>query len=416
MKRVIGKYLNIIGKKSYILFNNLIDKVFFFLFFLILARLFPVSQYGDIVVVFTIGNVLITLTSFGIPVLLQKETASRSGKEKKMLFDSVILYTVAGLVYIIASYLVYFIFYASISFLNYTLIIISVYLFSFLNLFNYTLYGASKFKEQFFAVLYSRMLTLLFISLLSFVYADITALLIIFFLGNIFYVFKLIKTAKENNLLEKNKICFKDSLNLIKLSLPLGISVIFNFLYDKIDVLVISRILDNIQVAYYSAGYGVYKSATLVFGFILIGGFSRVSYLSRRKTAVKIFFRKYFILISVICLITALIIYFFSESIIVTLFSEKYIKSAEILKILSFSVIPIGLNNLAGIMLNALSLFKINMNVQIVASILNFALNILLIPVFGIVTAAYITILTEFFIFAADSIFVLRHIKNMPAV
>ncbi|MEZ4689432.1 MAG: hypothetical protein R3A12_04340 [Ignavibacteria bacterium] len=56
----------------------------------------------------------------------------------------------------------------------------------------------------------------------------------------------------------------KSTFSLIKLSLPLESGSYFNFLYDKIDIL-ISKLTDFDQTAYYNVAYGIYKSSSILF-------------------------------------------------------------------------------------------------------------------------------------------------------
>jgi O-antigen/teichoic acid export membrane protein len=91
-------------------------------------------------------------------------------------------------------------------------------------------------------------------------------------------------------------------------------------------------------------------------------------------------------------------LYFFAEFLINFFYTNKFSESAPVLKVLSFAVIAIGLNNLTGIIINGIGLFKAVMYVTIMATIINVLINIITIPVYGIIAAAWVTVITEYII------------------
>jgi len=204
---------------------------------------------------------------------------------------------------------------------------------------------------------------------------------------------------------------FRKIKNIILLSIPIGLAVLFNFLYDKIDIVIISKLTNFSEVAFYNIGYGIYKSSTLAFSFLLISGFTKVSYLSRNKYAVKLFLIKYFKIILVIGILINIFLFSLSGLIINIIYTDKYFNSIFILKILSFAVIGLSLNNLTGIILNGLGLFKQNMIVTFIGFSTNIILNLYFIPLYGIIAAALISVLTEYIILAGDFFYLNKFFK-----
>jgi len=227
---------------------------------------------------------------------------------------------------------------------------------------------------------------------------------------NLILIFYYIK--KANIIYSLKYFAFKDIKFLLKLSLPVGLSVILNFLYDKIDVLLISVLKDFQSVAYYNVGYGLFKASTLSFSFLLVSGFSLVSSISKNKEEVKLFFKEYSKIIFTICIIVSVLLFFLSEFIIRFLYTEKFQNSVVVLKILSFGVIAIGLNNLTGVVINGMGYFKIVMYITLYGLILNIVLNAAFIPQYGIIAASIITVITEYFIFFTEYYYLGKILKN----
>jgi O-antigen/teichoic acid export membrane protein len=198
---------------------------------------------------------------------------------------------------------------------------------------------------------------------------------------------------------------------LLKLSIPLGLAVVFNYLYDKIDILLISKFTDYTRVGFYNIGYGIFKASSIAFSFLLVSGLTRVSYLSRNKYAVKLFFKKYSVLLFCLGLILTILLFLFSDLAVRIIYTEKFLPSANILKIVSFGVIGLALNNLTGVILNGLGLYKENMYVTFTGLVFNVIFNVIFIPVYGIIAAAIISVFTEYFILLGEYFFIKQYLK-----
>jgi O-antigen/teichoic acid export membrane protein len=260
--------------------------------------------------------------------------------------------------------------------------------------------GIRKFKGQFFTFFITRLIILALFAAGIYVFKLSVILLLIFFASGIFINFLLnyLYLRKEKIYFLINNISLNEVFSVLKTTFPLGLAVIFTFLYNKIDIVLISAYLDYSEVGYYSVAYGLYKSASLAFSFLLISGFTHVSEIRTDKKAVLTFTKEYFYIIFTICLAAGIILYFFAGFLINFFYTDKFTASVPVLKILSFAVIAIGLNNLTGIVINGIGLFKAVMYVTIIATIVNVLINIITIPVYGIEAAAWVTVITEYVI------------------
>ena len=294
------------------------------------------------------------------------------------------------------------------------IIALTVYLFSLGNIFSKALSGLGLFKNIFFSLLVSRIYILTFIVLALLIYnPGLNEIFLITISGSAIQFAILYNYTKKNNLISfKGFFDFKKSYTLLKTASPLGLAVIFNFLYDKIDILIISKLTDYDQVAFYNIGYGIFKTSTLAYSFIFISGFSRISYIGRSKKAVSLFFKKYFFILFKICLVISLILFVFPDFLVKLIYTDKLAEAAPVLSILSFAVFGLAFNNLTGIMMNGLGMYKSNMYITLTGLILNILLNILLIPEYGIKAAAAVTVVTEYYIFISGYLLISKYIKS----
>jgi O-antigen/teichoic acid export membrane protein len=404
---MINQLQKIFRKSKFILYTQVIDKIFFFFLFLVIARTLTTDDYGKIIIIFSISNILLTIMQFGLPVYFQRQTAN----EKKINlteFNISIIYGLASFVLsLVAILFVTSIFYNIKQYLIVILIHSFVFSFYFISIFNSFLLGLNEQRIQVQSYGISRIMSLSLILLVYFFIKNIDYYFMICSIGNVLIIF-ILYNFLLNRFISKGKksdVTFVQIKGLIVLTLPLGLAAVSNFLYDKIDVILISGIIDIEHVAYYNIAYGIYKASQISFSFILVAGYSRVSSLSRSNYAVKLFLKKYFITILILSGLIFVTLVIFSKSIIVLLYGEKYYSSILILQLLSLAIIPLALNNLTGITLNGLGMFRENLKVMISALFINILANIILLNTLGILGAVYATLITEVYILVMGIIY-----------
>jgi O-antigen/teichoic acid export membrane protein len=365
------------------------------------------NDYGKIVIIFSISNILLTIVQFGLPIYFQRQTA----KEKKINLAEFNISIIFGLVsFVLTAFAILFVTSIFYDIGKYSLVILIhsfVFSFYFISLFNSLLLGLNEQKAQFQSYSISRIISVSILLLLLFFVKDINYYIAICSVGNAMIIFVLYKYI-VNRFIEKgskSEISFLSIKNLILLTIPLGIAATSNFLYDKIDVILISRIIDIEQVAYYNIAYGIYKSSHIFFLFILASGLSRISSLSKRKFAVVLFLKKYFLLLFLVSVLIFVTLIILAKTLILYVYGEKYYSSVWLLQLLSFSIIPLALNSLTGITLNGLGMFKENLIVVICALFINILINFILLNTLGIVGAVYATLITEVFILGVDLVY-----------
>lgn len=404
----------VIRESKFVILFNLTERIFFFLVFLLIARNYPVDVYGEMVTVFSAANIFIIIFDLGLPLLLQKETALLKERSSEYL-SSVILINLIFLPLFFTVTIVFFIlFFPYVSLVTVTIIALMVYFFSIGNILNKSLSGLGDFKNQFSSLLAARSISLiLFIAAVFVLNSGLNVLLLILFSGAVMQIYALYRKIRRNNL----SISFKNANrnfigSMLRLSLPLGLAVIFNFLYDKIDIVIISKLTDFDQTAFYNASYGILKASTIAYSFLFAAGLTRVSGLNRNKRAISLFLKKYSIIIFSICIFLTVIIFFGADLIIRVFYTDKFEKAVPVLKILSFALTGLALNNLTGVILNGLGLFRMNMNVTLLGLIINVILNIIFVPVYGIAAAAAVTVITEYFILCGDYFYISKFLRK----
>ena len=403
----LGKYVEEFKSGKYILFLNIFERLFYFFLFLIIARNYSTQEYGELITIFTLSNVLTVIFNLGFSNLLQRQSAI-SREKISFLFSNIFIIQLFGLlIYLVSCFILKAFFYSEVSFYLFLFIVLYNFLTTFQGLFNSVLSGLSKYKIQFILTFYSQlMISGIVIFILN---AKLGNLILYLFITNFVFLYIYYHTGlKDNNVIFlPSSTKLRDASNILKMSIPLWLAVIFNFLYDKVDILLISYYLGFSQAAFYNVGYGIYKSSAIAFTFILVTGYTKAAFLSKRKIAIILFINKYLKLLLMIGIVIFIIFFFLTELIINTIYSAKYFDL--ILKIMSFAVIGLALNNFTGVVLNGLGKFKENMMVTFFGFIINIFLNILFIPKFGIIAAALISVITEYIILTGDLFFIYKY-------
>ncbi|HEX2786713.1 MAG TPA: polysaccharide biosynthesis C-terminal domain-containing protein [Ignavibacteria bacterium] len=384
--------------------------------FLIFARFYPVDDYGIIISSFALSNIVILFFDFGLPIYLQKTIAQDAKASTDLVYASVKIIFYSFPVYILISFISFLIIYPFFSPLLVIEIVLIIFLSNFINLFSKILFAKNKFKELFYVQNIIRFAILLCVFLETLLLDfQIEFSLGFYLIGNLILTLYLLVFVIKSLQTKYRSIPFKSVIKILKISFPLALAVLFNFLYDKIDIVLISKFTNFYETSYYSVGYGLYKSATLVFAFLLIVGLNKASNLSSNKTALKILFNKYASLLIFISIILNLILFFGGGTIISIIYTDKFAASDFVIKILSFAVLGISLNNLTGVILNGIGDFKGNMYVTLIGLVINVLLNLIFIPQYGIAAAAVITLITEYFIFFGGYYLLNKHWREAPA-
>lgn len=406
----LGKLISAYSQSRFILFYSLAERIFFFLFFVMLARKTGTNEYGEITTAFAIANTAAIIFDLGIPIFAQKEISR--GKSAALLLNSALslllgllpVYAIAVMTAGSAGYRIPLDLIA--------LIAVPVFLFSVSNLFNKALAGNAEYRPSFSAVMLSRTPAL---AALAYLHLSggltVTSFLVVLLAASVIQIVSLSFSLHRSELLRRFIPDFRQ-LKMLLPVLPLGAAVAFNFLYDKIDILLISAILGFSESAVYAVAYGLFKGASFGYTFLFVPALTKVSYLSGRPKAVRLYLARLTFVTALICICINAVLFVFAGPLATGIYGERYQESAFLLQALSFAVPAMGLNNLFGVALNGLGMFRENLYVTVAGLAVNIILNIILLPAMGPAGAVVATLATEYLVLAGDSIFLSRYFKQ----
>jgi O-antigen/teichoic acid export membrane protein len=164
--------------------------------------------------------------------------------------------------------------------------------------------------------------------------------------------------------------------------------------YDRLDVLLLSKMVGNVAVGIYSMPYRAY-AALSIFPYALMGtllpGLARSSWgqdeKNRCSTTMQILFAAALFLVMASML--------FANTVIQIVLGSGYSESAPVLKILAWATLPMFMNYALNTFLLARGRERLFLRTASVCTVVNIIANLILIPRYSYLAAASVTILTE---------------------
>ncbi len=403
--------IQLIKNGQFTFYTNAIEKISFFVFFILIARTSSLNEYGNLIAVFTFANILSFFLEFGFGAYLQRESSYKNinNDYSTIIALKIILYIPFQLV--CQSYFLLN------NYSNAVLVLLIstlIYLFNFNSTLNGVLYGKNLFREAFYSHAFGRTAFIILTIISLFIVKNYVLLIILLFLGGAIHLGTILRYLGNTGIkVTRNDIQFSLLKKILPASLPIGLGTFFAFAYDKIDVLLIREIINSNAVAIYSAGYSLYKLPIILTPVLLVPLFTDISSKLKSSSLIDTALLKKAAVVLLIYAATCIIVLFFLSKIFVTIiYGEKFIDSVDVTKLLAFALPGLFLNNLTGVALNSLGKEKYQFLSTSIGVIINIIANIFLISHMGIYGAVYSTILTETFVFLLQAYFLVVYLKK----
>lgn len=394
---------------KYVLFANLLERTTFFVLMLFIARMFPKSEYGFIATIFAFANIVHAGIEFGFTFYFQREAAAKNTELQKQLSHALNFRFVLLLPFLLVIFLYFFVQDAYHPYLLFV-IALSAFFFGVNVMLNAVLYGKQHYKTSFNLLFISRILLVMLFGCFYFLLGDLTTMMLAFPVAAIIHFALLFSYLKKTGI--PIRIRFPDFRVIRKIfrsSVPMALGVLFVMTYDKIDIILIEGYLDLTAVAIYAVAYTVYKLPQLFSGVALTPLFSKMSafyaekeYLSRADIKKPL---------TILLMLSAGSLLFFSAvgaEFITLLYGYGYFESSYYLLYLAIGVPGILLNNMTGVLLNSCRYEKVAMYSALAGAVFNIVLNIILLPLYGLLGAVFATIATEYCILLIQYLFIIN--------
>ncbi|MFT6841555.1 MAG: O-antigen/teichoic acid export membrane protein [Psychroserpens sp.] len=365
--------------------------------FLVLAKILTVSDFGILSFGFSLSALVVIAADFGFSQMIIKDFPKHKLKfnsyHANSILSKLILSIIAGSIFLL--YLLFF--------FNGKWLMVGIIYIVFAILYSFVIFYQTllKLKNKFHKYTESTVIYAVFVTIIIlYYYLSQPGLLVLVFLMLIARACQLIWTLYiSREFITSVKFSKKITVTLLKNSWSYGLQTILGIFYFMIDTQLISLFLGADEVALYQSVFRIIL-ILLLFSDVVTNTF--VPYLSFKlfngkatsKLITKIFFYLLLMGTSMFLLFTT-----FKNEIITTLYTSEY-KSATIL-VLPFSIVVV-LRTVSAVLGNVLTISNKQVHKVIaggVSLLVSLGLNLIFIPLYGIESAAWISVLVHFILF-----------------
>lgn len=336
------------------------------------------------------------IASLGVDSILQRDLINYPEKRDKLMGTAFGLKLIGGIFALLITILSIFLIDGSFL-VRFLVIIYSFVLITqaigVINIFFHSRVEAKKSVQSYFwaAIISSFLKVVLIVSGMGVIW-----IMFVFLLDYVWSSIFLIYAYKKSGFKIKN---WKFDISLAKVmfsnSWLLALTSASALIYMKIDQVMIKQMMNQNSVGLYASAVRIFELTYIVPSIICASLFPAI--LNAKKIDIKLYknrLKKIGWLLLVLSLIIAILVSFLSKYIIIILFGNEYIGAINVLKIGVWSLIGISIGYLVGQYLVAENYIKIHFFSTLAGAIINIVLNIIMIPVFGIIGSAIATVIS----------------------
>ncbi|MDQ3143157.1 MAG: oligosaccharide flippase family protein [Bacteroidota bacterium] len=194
---------------------------------------------------------------------------------------------------------------------------------------------------------------------------------------------------------------------------PFTLIYLFNILYQKIDNILIEKLLTNghYENGVYAASMRLFEAGSMVslsFGSLLLGMFA---YLTIKKSELKALFELSVTILLIISLMLSASVSFYSDEVNQLLYYKNDPYWNNILMFTMIAFLPASINYIFGAYFQGINKEVFLLKLYGFAAIINIGINLILIPMFQILGAALANLITQFFLLSTQLILVHRDLR-----
>lgn len=386
--------------------STLLDKGLFFIVNVIVARHLDVETFGKYTTALAYATFFSTFSDIGINQSLKRAINLESESENEHITNALLIKTALCIaVYIVLS--------ISLFFTNYTRETIYLTL----------LFGIVRIGTTYMALFYAnydareRFFTeALMKNSYSILFVSVTAGVAILNLDYFFFAYSRLAIVAAFVIffliLLKKQFEFKFKWPAMKKFLSetvfFGLSKIIRSAYLRINILLLSFIQGTIYTGIFQNAFYFFSSLSFLpinFGRVFLPRLYKTDFNTRKKEF-QFAFDVYTKILAVMSIFITTIFYLFSRDIILLIYGEKYLASADVLQIVAFAI-PF-MFNVSGTIITSLDLQRYRTRVQAIALIINIISNLIFINLFKTEGAAITVVITYAFLFFSYNIFLNR--------
>jgi O-antigen/teichoic acid export membrane protein len=401
------------AKNSILYFcSQVAGKGLFFFITVYLARLLGAQNYGKFAFSFGLVTLLSVISKFGLDLLTSRDVGEKPELAEKYLHGAFTLRLILSTLFLLFIFLIIFVI-GKPSEINRLIVFLAIAacfqsvagagtaLFEGLQLF-----GSRSFLN---VCMYGFILVVLIIA--TWPHGSFEAIGPAFLIGASAYFLTTMMLAHSR--IGRVKLSFDSHFvwNLFRMAVPLGLTEVFIGIYYRVDTVLLSLFDTDTIVGWYDAAYTfvyVLRLLPVTAALVLLPSLSGV-FAKSEKEGKEIYRTAIRVSIAAGFLVTFLIAVN-SEFVVSLVFGKDYGPSADVLKLLIWTCAIMFANAFQGIFLVIVQQRGAFFRATALGAISNLILNLYLIPKWSMHGAAVATVLSEFFVFLACSVYLRKFV------
>lgn len=387
----------ILGQSAWLLSAQVLTKIIGFFYTIFLARNLGVEDFGLISVSLTYFALISAFSDFGFNRFLIREVARDHLKASELICSvSLLRLSFTSAIFALFSLVLYIIDPDKARTQLSLLAVMAVLPLGFSQTLDGVFIALQKLQYSSFGLLILSLST----ALVGFVLVNLEfgpiGVVVALTSGQLIYAFVLFL------ILKRQKISFLSAVNeelIIKIAkgaLPYGILGILGLIYFRIDTIILGYMRGNFETGLYTAGYKFLEAVIFIPSVVAAAIFPEFARLhDTDKHKLKFLYKKSLIYLGVISiLITA--VYLLILPNLISILLPNYLGAIDVINILSLSIPFIFLATPGvQILLSTDKYLKTVISFSLITVAFNIILNLLLIPLFGLLAAAWITVASD---------------------
>ncbi len=393
-----------IAKNTGILFiSSLFNYLFGFVYTIYSARYLGVSGFGILSFAIALGTILAVFTDLGLGSLTTREISRDTTLANKYLSNILSIKLILSLFafgFVVLFIQVFSYDYTIEAIYSIYIVCISYLLNNFSSIFYSVFNSYEKMEYQSIGQILNSFLILIGVFIVVFYSLDILGFALIYLVSSIIVLILNVILFTRNFFLPKFKKDTSFWKAIMKEALPLSFYVVFSIVAFRIDTIILSLLKGDAAVGIYTAGYKLMEALLVVSAMYTTAIFPVLSkFYMTSKNNLKFSFKKSFKYLFMLGLPIAVGVTLLSGQIIEIFYSESYNSSILVLQIVIWTIPFIFVNSLFRTTFTSINKQKLLLNTTLIGMAVNIVLNLLIIPIYGYIGSAVITVLTEFIYF-----------------
>lgn len=373
-----------------------------FLVSLLIARVFGPRGFGEYSKATTFIAFFYLFADFGFNAYVLREIANQPHNEKKIIGNLLGLRLIAGLILtLVALFITFFLPYDAIRNEGFTpvakgaIMAISILVLyqAFLNTTNVIFQKHLRYELSTFANIVGSIVTVIVVLILLLFKMSLPVILLGYGVGGICASIILFFYVKKLYIHFTPLFSLEESKKIIISSLPLGLTLVFNLVYFRADIFILTLFRTTTEVGTYGLAYKFFEFPLTLPTFFANSLYPILLARSNDKKLFKTTFLKAGLFLFTLSIVTLLGFYVFAP--LLKFIRADFYPSIYVLRLLSLSMPIFFISSLFMWVLITFGKNKELLLIYFLGMIVNIILNLIFIPSYGITAAALITLFSE---------------------